>query len=595
MNKMQLKVTLMTLAVASALTGCLGGGGGGSVAGVGGKVVDGYVSDATVTQDVNDDGVCAPGEPTTTTDAQGNFSFPGSAPHMVCAKGGTDLSTGAPFVGELTAPAGATQITPLTSLVVAKIAADKAMTPPVITTPAAAAATIATNLGLSSTTNLLSDDPVALAATNPKLTQTTAAVQTLLIQVANNVASAATGTTATPAQTAALFASAVAGLSEAVAAQAAPVDLTSTSTAGTTAATKLITAAISNTVTTVQSDQTAAATVPGVANLAPASVAAAAATNVTHVAQQVASVPAATLVATATTGVTSAALIAQTDTTASQTTALMGNLLTTTAASLATADSFAAIQAAATTVANDISNGDATAAATAVNTSATAITTESVPLVSAPTLPTLTNVLLLSAPMVNGVAVNTTTSPYSVTVAGPLTYASLNVAAVDAPVFAANAMIGFDVVEEAPGTRSLQLIIDKATITNTAGVVSVTVPANATLYVRGVHTDKTVSVVALTNIASNVLTVTGGVMTVNWNNALSRLSSQAGFANFALSKGTFKVTAAMSGAPLAIQTSIPGSVPVKAGFSTVSIPASTAIPSGASVSGQGTSFMVTVQ
>ncbi|MDP2678377.1 MAG: hypothetical protein Q8O85_06600 [Rhodoferax sp.] len=575
-------------AIAIALSGC--GDSSSLPAGTSGKVVDGYVSGATVILDSNDDLVCNATDTTrTTTDAQGNFSFPaGSGSHMTCALGGTDITTGAAFVGELKAPPGATQITPLTTLVQATIDAAPAGGKP---TPAEASANIATKLNLG-TTNLLTTDPVAVAATNPALTQTTTAVQTLLVQAANNVAAAATGLPVSAAQTAALFSSAVSGVASAVASSSVNVDLTNTTTAGATSVTTLVTDAISKTVTAVQTNTTAAATVVGVASLAPASVAAAAATNVATVTQVVASTSAVTLVAAPVAGVVPVSLSAQTDTTASSTTALVSGLLTTNAAEATTSNSVADIVALASTVTNALESGDATSASTLVNTQITAVIVE-VPTVviepvTAPVLPPVPNVIVLTAPQLNGVLVGTTSVDgfFPVTVSGPLTSAAMTLAVSGTPALSA-AAVGFDITEEAPGTRQLKLVIDSATLTNNGGVISVTVPSTAKLYVWGMNTAGVVSQATLLNAASNVLTSTGGVMSVNWTSALSSLSSQPGFGNLSLLTGTFNVVAALSGAPLAIQTTAQNAV-VEAGLRSVSI------PDVASVSGQGASFRVTV-
>lgn len=79
--------------------------------------IDGYVAGATVFIDSNNNGLQDDNEPSTVTDARGNFVFAGDLPagHFV-ARGGTDLATGQPFVGTLQAPAGATVISPLTTL-----------------------------------------------------------------------------------------------------------------------------------------------------------------------------------------------------------------------------------------------------------------------------------------------------------------------------------------------------------------------------------------------------------------------------------------------------------------------------------------------
>jgi hypothetical protein len=119
------------LAAISVLAGC---GGNSSLSS--GKLVDGYISGATVILDTNDDRICSETEPTTATDASGNFSFStGWGSHMTCASGGTDLSTGSAFIGVAKAPAGATTISPLTNLVVANI--DATLGAPVLGTASA--------------------------------------------------------------------------------------------------------------------------------------------------------------------------------------------------------------------------------------------------------------------------------------------------------------------------------------------------------------------------------------------------------------------------------------------------------------------------
>ena len=88
-----------------------------------GLVTDGYVAGATVFADQDGDGVQDPGEPTTTTDDQGHFTFTDADGNeiavggRVVARGGTDITTGLPFQGTLTAPDGAETVSPLTSLV----------------------------------------------------------------------------------------------------------------------------------------------------------------------------------------------------------------------------------------------------------------------------------------------------------------------------------------------------------------------------------------------------------------------------------------------------------------------------------------------
>jgi VCBS repeat-containing protein len=111
---------------------------------------EGYISGATVLVDVNGNNKLDPGEVSTTTDANGNFKLSGGNGPLV-AFGGTDTSTGLPFKGQLSAPAGSTDITPLTTLLTG-LASDPS-----------AQSKVLSALGLSSTLNLTTFDPIAAA------------------------------------------------------------------------------------------------------------------------------------------------------------------------------------------------------------------------------------------------------------------------------------------------------------------------------------------------------------------------------------------------------------------------------------------------
>jgi VCBS repeat-containing protein len=81
-----------------------------------GFAVDGYIKGAMVFADANGNSAPDLGEAVATTDASGSFSLnSGSTP--VVLLGGTDIATGLTFNGKLSAPAGATVVTPLTTLI----------------------------------------------------------------------------------------------------------------------------------------------------------------------------------------------------------------------------------------------------------------------------------------------------------------------------------------------------------------------------------------------------------------------------------------------------------------------------------------------
>lgn len=106
-TKTFIKTSMLSLLVSAMLVGC-----GSSTSSTeelinfSGTAVDGYIANATVCLDTNINGVCDTTEPTTTTDANGDFSFDRvrirrGTLYPIIASGGTDLATGNPFVGEL--------------------------------------------------------------------------------------------------------------------------------------------------------------------------------------------------------------------------------------------------------------------------------------------------------------------------------------------------------------------------------------------------------------------------------------------------------------------------------------------------------------
>ena len=120
-----------------------------------GWAIDGYLSGATVFEDLNGNKVWDAGEALATTDASGNWSLTGAkGTGSIVVTGGTDVATGLVFGGKMTAPAGSAVITPLTTLIQKQVDAGATL--------ADAQATIKAALGLSTTTGDLTQlDPVA--------------------------------------------------------------------------------------------------------------------------------------------------------------------------------------------------------------------------------------------------------------------------------------------------------------------------------------------------------------------------------------------------------------------------------------------------
>jgi len=152
---------------------------GGGTSSITGNAIDGYIVGATVFADANGNGVQDTGEAFTTTGANGLFTLTGGSGKLILT-GGTDVSTGQAFKGTLTAPAGSTVVTPLTTLIQNLV--DNGQT------VAAAEAQIKTAFGLSASLDLTTLDPVAGVIAN---TSGAGAVLAAAIKVQNTIVQAA--------------------------------------------------------------------------------------------------------------------------------------------------------------------------------------------------------------------------------------------------------------------------------------------------------------------------------------------------------------------------------------------------------------------
>ncbi|MDD2547704.1 MAG: SwmB domain-containing protein, partial [Burkholderiaceae bacterium] len=177
-----------------------------------GKAIDGYIAGATVFADANGNGQQDPGEVSATTDAKGNFTLPAGAVGNLVSKGGTDISTGLPFKGVLTAPAGSKVVNPLTTLVNNLVQSGQDVT--------VAQQKVAQALGLPANVDLTTLDPLNVATSSTSsaadkqtalaLQKAAAVVANILVQTASAVAGAAPN--ANPAQVATQAAQTLANL-----------------------------------------------------------------------------------------------------------------------------------------------------------------------------------------------------------------------------------------------------------------------------------------------------------------------------------------------------------------------------------------------
>ena len=181
---MPFKLRLIPAAAAACLLASCGGGGGSSSEPAptptpsAGVAVDGYLIGSTVLCDSNANGLSDAGELSVGTDAGGNFRFNSGCTAALVVRGGSSVDTGLPFKGVLKAPAGATVVSPLTTMVAAGMTN----------------AQVVAALGLTAGTDLLKTDPAASpngALSNPGLMKATLAMQQLLQKLAGQLNPAA--------------------------------------------------------------------------------------------------------------------------------------------------------------------------------------------------------------------------------------------------------------------------------------------------------------------------------------------------------------------------------------------------------------------
>ncbi|MDQ2101915.1 beta strand repeat-containing protein [Azospirillum isscasi] len=146
-----------------------------------GRAIDGYISGATVFADANANGVLDSGEASGTTDAVGSWSLDGGSGPIIML-GGTDISTTLAFTGVYEAPAAASVINPLTTVVMgmAGLSGTDAQIADAMTE-------VKAKLGLDAGLDLLTYDPL-IAATATGASAAAIAIALKTQSVAANIA-----------------------------------------------------------------------------------------------------------------------------------------------------------------------------------------------------------------------------------------------------------------------------------------------------------------------------------------------------------------------------------------------------------------------
>jgi VCBS repeat-containing protein len=154
-------------------------------------VSDGHITGALVFEDLDGDRIHDEGETFTYTNESGDFNTNAfSGKYGLVAVGGNDISTGLAFTGTLTAPAGSTVLSPLTTLIDSLMSTGLNL--------ADAKSLVAATLGISSSIDLTTYDSYAIAKDSTSSEAAKAAandVQKIAVQIVNIMNQTAAATT----------------------------------------------------------------------------------------------------------------------------------------------------------------------------------------------------------------------------------------------------------------------------------------------------------------------------------------------------------------------------------------------------------------
>jgi hypothetical protein len=526
---------LLPLAAAiSLMFGC--GGGSSSLVGGSGKIVDGYVRDAVVVCDTNNNGVKDGAEVSTTTNATGDFTFTPACTAPIFSTGGVNVDTGLAFVGVLKAPAGSTMVTPLTTLVASGMTNEQ----------------VVTALGLPAGTNVTTADPIA--AGNEDLRKKTLVVQQIMQKTTETLAKLA-GDESTSTQQSIFQDVATAVATTIKAAVVAAPNTAVLVGAGNVVNDTLVKNSVSASVTAVSvSSSVPAAVKNDIALLNATNVATVASTAITTQAEQIAQ-------ATDVASIVAQAKIQQEDTSVATSVNTIESLLTnavagTGAAAETLTNQLVAIATVLETALTDQAQaaGDIVAAINAAEISAGVTVPDPV---TAPT-----NYLTVTADQITVGGVTATLSAFAnpgVTVAGNNLNTVLNVSfafgitGTVAPAVTPNTVKVAAEVKANTGSRLIQVMIDKVDLTQSGQVLTATIPAGAQAQIYAVTSAGATTSITLNNLAANSVTVANNTVSLNLGTLLSDARASMSTAQQAiidaalLATGTFSAKVAFDG------------------------------------------------
>lgn len=573
------KNRLLLIASAVLLAACGGGGGSTTHTTTTFKVVDDILVNATGFCDSNKNGVLDAGENFAFSNSQGvvTLSAACASPSNIAAFGGTGVDTGLPFPGVLTAPAGSTVVTVLTSLVTAGLSNVQTVQ----------------FAGLPAGTDVNHMDPTSDSSVMRK----TLALQQILLQGTGTIAALAVDSTAPVAQ-----ASYAAGVSAMATVSSANPTTPLISSAGAVSP-ALVSSIVQQSVNNVanSSDSRLSVAKGVIATYSPVSVAEVAAAPIAAEAEILATSSSLSTVTVSLMPASLSTASLQSDVTVPNAVSQAAPLLTTAHANVVDMTAFGAALRA-MILAADSGDSPALAAAKAAASAAAAAQSAAAGVavsVNPDTFNTPTNYLsiLNDTININGTGYTLTQFKNGISFVGSPNASldtvgfTFNVVGTPVPANGATVSMGIELLDSTTG-RVAQMKIDKVNITiDVNKKISINVPADAKAYAYGKTSAGATGNLTLSNLDANTISVdSNNAVSFNMGLLFAKIASatdaanQAVFGSLQNVKGTFAVKFVMSGIDLREQNAFAPNL-------FVSVTDSGQIP----VTGRGEAGIVTIQ